>query len=66
MFLNRDIRRNDLRQLVRRGLAATGGNYRAVLCLFGMEDGDYKRFLNFLTTTTVLSILGSSGEGRPC
>ncbi|MEQ1757162.1 MAG: sigma-54 dependent transcriptional regulator [Vicinamibacterales bacterium] len=50
MFMNRDITRADLRQLVRRGLAATGGNYRGVLQLFGMEDGDYKRFLNFLGT----------------
>jgi transcriptional regulator with PAS, ATPase and Fis domain len=50
MFMNRDITRSDLRQLIRRGLAATGGNYRGVLQLFGMEDGDYKRFLNFLGT----------------
>jgi len=50
MFMNRDITRGDLRQLIRRGLSATGGNYRGVLQLFGMEDGDYKRFLNFLGT----------------
>jgi DNA-binding NtrC family response regulator len=48
LFLNRDITRHDLRELVQRGLAATGGNYRAVLRLFGMPDQDYKRFLNFL------------------
>ena len=50
MFMDRDITRNDLRQLIRKGLAATGGNYRGVLQLFGMEDQDYKRFLNFLAT----------------
>ncbi len=50
MFMNRDITRADLRQLIRRGLSATGGNYRGVLQLFGMEDADYKRFLNFLST----------------
>jgi DNA-binding NtrC family response regulator len=50
LFLNRDITRNDLRELVRRGLAATSGNYRALLKLFGMEDTEYKRFLNFLAT----------------
>jgi transcriptional regulator with PAS, ATPase and Fis domain len=50
LFMNRDITRSDLRQLVRRGLAATGGNYRGVLELFGMENDDYKRFLNFLGT----------------
>ena len=37
-----------MRELVRRGLATTRGNYRALLKLFGMPNGDYKRFLNFL------------------
>jgi hypothetical protein len=31
-------------------LRATQGNYRAVLGLFGIEDADYKRFMNFLGT----------------
>jgi transcriptional regulator with PAS, ATPase and Fis domain len=50
MFINRDITRADLTGLVRRGLAATGGNYRAVLSSLGMQPGDYKRFLNLLST----------------
>jgi transcriptional regulator with PAS, ATPase and Fis domain len=48
MFTNRDITRADLRQVIRRGLAATGGNYRGVLQLFGMESQDYKKLMNFL------------------
>ena len=44
------ITRADLVGLVRRGLAATGGNYRAVLATLGMQPGDYKRFLNLLST----------------
>jgi len=48
MFLNRDITRHDLRQLVRRGLAETRGRYKALLTLFGMPDNDYRRFMNFL------------------
>ncbi len=48
LFLNRDITRNDIRELVRRGLEATGGNYRALLKLFGMAPQDYNRFHNFL------------------
>ena len=48
LFTNRDLTRADLRQLIRRGLAATGGNYRAVVQLFGMEPQDYKKLLNFL------------------
>jgi transcriptional regulator with PAS, ATPase and Fis domain len=48
LFLSRDITRHDMRELVRRGLATTRGNYRALLKLFGMAPSDYKRFLNFL------------------
>jgi DNA-binding NtrC family response regulator len=48
LFLARDITRNDIRELVKRGLAVTRGNYRALLKLFGMPSRDYKRFLNFL------------------
>ena len=48
LFLSRDITRHDMRELVRRGLATTRGNYRALLKLFGMPPADYKRFLNFL------------------
>ena len=48
LLLKRDITRHDLRQLLRRGLAATRGNYRAMLKLFGMPESDYKRFMNFL------------------
>jgi transcriptional regulator with PAS, ATPase and Fis domain len=50
LFLDRDLTRHDLRELVRRGLAATRGNYQALVRLFGMPDADYKRFLNFLGT----------------
>ena len=48
LFISRDITRHDMRELVRRGLATTRGNYRALLKLFGMDSDDYKRFLNFL------------------
>ena len=48
LFLSRDITRHDMRELVRKGLSTTRGNYRALLKLFGMSSQDYKRFLNFL------------------
>ena len=48
LFLSRDMTRHDLRQLVRRGLTTTRGNYRALLTLFGMPESEYKRFMNFL------------------
>jgi transcriptional regulator with PAS, ATPase and Fis domain len=50
LFLNRDITRTDLRELVRRGLSTTRGSYRAVVDLFGIPAADYKRFMNFLST----------------
>jgi len=37
-----------VRELVRRGLEETRGNYKIVLGLFNMVPEDYKRFLGFL------------------
>jgi transcriptional regulator with PAS, ATPase and Fis domain len=48
LFQNRDLTRQDIRELVRRGLKTTCGSYRAIVPLFGMTPEDYKRFLNFL------------------
>jgi two-component system response regulator HydG len=47
-FMSRDITREDLRSLVRKGLEQTGGNYRMLTELLNMPATDYKRFLNFL------------------
>jgi transcriptional regulator with PAS, ATPase and Fis domain len=47
-FLDRDLTRDELRQLVHRALALAGGNYRSTLKLLGINQDDYKRFLNFL------------------
>ena len=49
-FLNRDITRHDVREMVRRGLSVTRGSYRSLLELFGIPPEDYKRFMNFLAT----------------
>jgi transcriptional regulator with GAF, ATPase, and Fis domain len=48
LFMSRDLTRADLRKIVKVGLENTNGNYRLLTQLFNMEDGDYKRFLNFL------------------
>ena len=48
MFLAHDITRDDLRELVRRGLRESQGRYKALLTLFGMPSRDYRRFMNFL------------------
>lgn len=47
-FVSRDLTRDDLRAVVRKGLEQTGGSYRLLTQLFNMPPGDYKRFLNFL------------------
>ena len=48
LFLERDLTRNDLRELIGRALKHTKGNYRAVLRLLGIPESDYHRFHNFL------------------
>jgi DNA-binding NtrC family response regulator len=47
-FMARDITRDDLRALVRRGMTATRGNYKQLVQMFNMAPEDYKRFLSFL------------------
>jgi hypothetical protein len=47
-LMNREITRNNVRDLVHKGLEEARGNYKIVLKLFNMESRDYKRFLNFL------------------
>jgi two-component system NtrC family response regulator len=48
LYMQREITRSNVRDLVRRGLENARGNYRIVAKLFNMEQRDYKRFLNFL------------------
>ena len=48
LYINREITRRDVRDLVRKGLEEARGSYKIVLRLFNMEPRDYKRFLNFL------------------
>jgi DNA-binding NtrC family response regulator len=48
LYMRRDITRNDIRDLVRKGLEETRGNYKMVARIFNLEPQDYKRFLNFL------------------
>ena len=48
LYMNREITRTNVRELVHKGLEEARGNYKIVLRLFNMETSDYKRFLNFL------------------
>jgi transcriptional regulator with PAS, ATPase and Fis domain len=48
LYMQREITRDNVRDLVRKGLEDARGNYKIVAKLFNMESRDYKRFLNFL------------------
>src|SRR6185295_11951147 len=42
LFMDRDITRANVREIVRRGLEEARGNYKIVARLFNMEPRDYK------------------------
>ena len=48
LYMNREITRSNVRDLVHKGLAEARGNYKIVARLFNLEPREYKRFLNFL------------------
>jgi transcriptional regulator with PAS, ATPase and Fis domain len=48
LYMQREITRGNVRDLVRKGLEDARGNYKIVAKIFNMESRDYKRFLNFL------------------
>jgi DNA-binding NtrC family response regulator len=47
-FIEREITKRDVREVVRLGLEEARGNYRIVTRLFNVAPGDYRRLLNFL------------------
>jgi transcriptional regulator with PAS, ATPase and Fis domain len=48
LYMQREITRGHVRDVVRKGLEEARGNYKIMVQLFNMEQGDYKKFLNFL------------------
>jgi transcriptional regulator with GAF, ATPase, and Fis domain len=48
LYMQREITRAHVRDVVRKGLEEARGNYKIVARLFNLDPGDYKRFLNFL------------------
>jgi DNA-binding NtrC family response regulator len=48
LYMNREITKSNVRDLVGKGLQEARGNYKIVARLFNMEAGEYKKFLNFL------------------
>src|SRR5205085_9160472 len=47
-FMDRELTKNDVREIIKRGLQHTQGNYRKLIELFHLPASDYKRFLAFL------------------
>jgi DNA-binding NtrC family response regulator len=47
-FMSRDMTRDDLREVVSRGLEQNKGSYKTLLELFNIQPGDYKKLLAFL------------------
>jgi transcriptional regulator with GAF, ATPase, and Fis domain len=48
LYMQREITRGHVREVVGKGLQEARGNYKIVARMFNMESGDYKKFLNFL------------------
>jgi two-component system response regulator HydG len=48
LYMQREITRSNVRELVRKGLEEARGNYKIVAKMFNLQPNDYKRFLNFL------------------
>ena len=48
LYMQREITRGTLRELVSKGLEEARGNYKIVTRMFNMDPRDYKKFLNFL------------------
>ncbi len=47
-FMARDLTRDDVRSVIRKGLEESRGSYKVLMRSFNLEERDYKRVLNFL------------------
>jgi DNA-binding NtrC family response regulator len=47
-FLERDLNRQQVCEVVARGLVHSGGQYKRLLAAFGISDADYLKFMDFL------------------
>lgn len=47
-FLDRDLNREEVKEIIRRGLTQANGTYKNLLQLFNIKESEYKRFMKFL------------------
>lgn len=48
LYMQREITKHNVREVVKKGLEEARGNYKIVARLFNIPANDYKRFMNFL------------------
>jgi two-component system response regulator AtoC len=47
-YMDRELSRREVREIVEQGLFRTRGSYKKLLGVFGVDDSDYLRFMDFL------------------
>lgn len=47
-YLDRELNRDEVRSIVERGLEQAGGSYKRALRAFGLPEGEYLKFMDFL------------------
>jgi two-component system response regulator PilR (NtrC family) len=47
-FLERDLNRDEVKEIIKRGLAQSGGKYKNLLELFNLKTNEYKKLMKFL------------------
>jgi DNA-binding NtrC family response regulator len=47
-YLDRELNRREVKEILSRGLQETGGKYKGLLKLFNLEEKEYKNFMRFL------------------
>ncbi|MCP5054210.1 MAG: sigma-54-dependent Fis family transcriptional regulator, partial [bacterium] len=47
-YLDRELNRCEVKEIIERGLMETGGKYKGLLNLFGLQKKEYKNFMGFL------------------
>lgn len=47
-YLDRELNRSEVKEIIKRGLLETGGEYKGLLNRFGLKQHEYKNFMRFL------------------
>ena len=47
-FLERDLNRAEVREIIAMGLESSRGSYKRLLGVFGLQDEEYLKFMDFL------------------